>query len=48
MSKIDEVTVTVSGTLEVNITPDPAEFCFSDRFNHSLTANVNGTNTPYI
>ena len=45
--KIDEVTVTVSGTLEVNITPDPAEFCFSDRFNHSLTANVNGTNTPY-
>ena len=44
---IDQVTVTVSGALEVNITPDPAVFCFSDRFNHSLTANVNGTNTPF-
>lgn len=44
---VDEVTVNVSGALEVTITPNPAEFCFSDRFNHSLTANVNGTNSPF-
>lgn len=44
---IDQVVVNVSGTLEVNITPNPAVFCFSDRFNHSLTANVNGVNTPF-
>jgi gliding motility-associated-like protein len=42
-----QVTINVTGALEVNITPDPAEFCFADRFNHSLKANVNGSNAPF-
>ncbi|HMY83188.1 MAG TPA: gliding motility-associated C-terminal domain-containing protein [Saprospiraceae bacterium] len=45
--KLAQVTVDISGALEVTITPDPAEFCFSDRYNHSLKANVNGTNAPF-
>lgn len=44
---IAQVTINVTGALQVNITPDPAEFCFSDRFNHSLKANVNGSNSPF-
>ncbi len=42
-----QVTVDITGALQVTITPDPAEFCFSDRYNHSLKANVNGTNAPF-
>lgn len=44
---VDEVNVSVAGTLQVSINPNPAVYCLSDISGKTLTAVVNSTNGPF-
>lgn len=43
----DEVLVSVSGTLEVSIIPNPSVYCLSDVEGKTLSAIINSSNSPF-
>lgn len=44
---VDEVLVSVTGSLQVTILPNPAEYCLNDLTGKTLTSTVNSQNGPF-